>query len=107
MCVPANNFDLRLMKNTHLLVALILRHCDVLPRTPYSSGFRAPCIWALLISPNEPTFLKTRQGESMNWEYIISAIIGLGLLVYLTYALLKPEQLLTRMAVFISPTRRK
>jgi K+-transporting ATPase KdpF subunit len=28
----------------------------------------------------------------MNWEYIISAIIGLGLLVYVTYALLKPEK---------------
>ena len=28
----------------------------------------------------------------MNWGYIISAIIGLGLLVYLTYALLKPEK---------------
>jgi K+-transporting ATPase KdpF subunit len=28
----------------------------------------------------------------MNWEYIISGIIGLGLLVYLTYALLKPEK---------------
>ena len=28
----------------------------------------------------------------MNWEYIISAIIGLGLLVYLTYALLRPEK---------------
>jgi K+-transporting ATPase KdpF subunit len=27
----------------------------------------------------------------MNWEYIISVIIGLGLLIYLTYALLKPE----------------
>ncbi len=27
----------------------------------------------------------------MNWGYIISAIIGLGLLVYLTVALLKPE----------------
>jgi len=28
----------------------------------------------------------------MNWGYIISAIIGLGLLVYLIYALLKPEK---------------
>jgi K+-transporting ATPase KdpF subunit len=28
----------------------------------------------------------------MNWEYIISAIIGFGLLVYLSYALLKPEK---------------
>ncbi len=28
----------------------------------------------------------------MNWEYITSAIIGFGLLVYLTYALLKPEK---------------
>jgi K+-transporting ATPase KdpF subunit len=28
----------------------------------------------------------------MNWEYIISAIIVFGLLVYLTYALLKPEK---------------
>ncbi|MFB3884697.1 MAG: K(+)-transporting ATPase subunit F [Thermodesulfobacteriota bacterium] len=28
----------------------------------------------------------------MNWEYIISVVIGLGLLVYLTYALLKPEK---------------
>jgi K+-transporting ATPase KdpF subunit len=28
----------------------------------------------------------------MNWEYIISGIIGLGLLFYLTYALLKPEK---------------
>jgi len=28
----------------------------------------------------------------MNWEYVLSAIIGFGLLVYLTYALLKPEK---------------
>jgi K+-transporting ATPase KdpF subunit len=28
----------------------------------------------------------------MNWGYIISGIIGLGLFVYLTYALLKPEK---------------
>jgi K+-transporting ATPase KdpF subunit len=28
----------------------------------------------------------------MNWEYIISGIIVLALLVYLTYALLKPEK---------------
>ncbi len=28
----------------------------------------------------------------MNWGYIISAIVSLGLLVYLTYALLKPEK---------------
>ncbi len=28
----------------------------------------------------------------MHWEYVISGIIGLGLLVYLTYALLKPEK---------------
>ncbi|MBI3949751.1 MAG: K(+)-transporting ATPase subunit F [Acidobacteria bacterium] len=28
----------------------------------------------------------------MNWEYIISGLIGLGLLVYLTTALLKPEK---------------
>jgi K+-transporting ATPase KdpF subunit len=28
----------------------------------------------------------------MNWEYIISGIIGFGLLVYLIYALLKPEK---------------
>lgn len=28
----------------------------------------------------------------MNWEYIISGIIALALLVYLTYALLKPEK---------------
>ncbi len=28
----------------------------------------------------------------MNWEYIISGFIGLWLLVYLMYALLKPEK---------------
>ena len=28
----------------------------------------------------------------MNWEHVISGFIGLGLLVYLTYALLKPEK---------------
>jgi K+-transporting ATPase KdpF subunit len=28
----------------------------------------------------------------MNWEYVISGIIALALLVYLTYALLKPEK---------------
>jgi K+-transporting ATPase KdpF subunit len=28
----------------------------------------------------------------MNWEYFISGIIAVGLLVYLTYALLKPEK---------------
>jgi K+-transporting ATPase KdpF subunit len=28
----------------------------------------------------------------MNWEYIVSGIIAVALLVYLTYALLKPEK---------------
>jgi len=28
----------------------------------------------------------------MNLEYLLSALIALGLLVYLTYALLKPEK---------------
>ncbi len=28
----------------------------------------------------------------MNWEYLISGIIGLGLLFYLFYALLRPEK---------------
>jgi len=28
----------------------------------------------------------------MSWEYIVCGIIGLGLLVYLTYALIKPEK---------------
>ncbi len=28
----------------------------------------------------------------MDWEYLISTIIGLGLLIYLLYALLKPEK---------------
>jgi K+-transporting ATPase KdpF subunit len=28
----------------------------------------------------------------MNWEYAISGIIGVGLLVYLMYALLRPEK---------------
>jgi len=28
----------------------------------------------------------------MNWEYVISGIIGFGLLIYLTYALLRPEK---------------
>jgi len=31
-------------------VALILRHCDVLERTPHSSGFCAPCICMFLNS---------------------------------------------------------
>jgi K+-transporting ATPase KdpF subunit len=30
--------------------------------------------------------------RTMNWEYVISGIIALALLVYLTYALLKPEK---------------
>jgi K+-transporting ATPase KdpF subunit len=30
--------------------------------------------------------------KTMNWEYVVSGFIGLGLLVYLTYALLKPER---------------
>jgi K+-transporting ATPase KdpF subunit len=30
--------------------------------------------------------------RTMNWEYLISGIIGVGLLIYLTYALLKPEK---------------
>jgi K+-transporting ATPase KdpF subunit len=33
-----------------------------------------------------------RRGRVMDWEYAVSGIIGLGLLVYLTYALLKPEK---------------
>ncbi|MER3447513.1 MAG: K(+)-transporting ATPase subunit F [Candidatus Dadabacteria bacterium] len=28
----------------------------------------------------------------MNWEYIISGIIAFGLLVYLIFALLRPEK---------------
>jgi K+-transporting ATPase KdpF subunit len=28
----------------------------------------------------------------MNWEYIVSGIIAVALLVYLTYALLRPEK---------------
>jgi K+-transporting ATPase KdpF subunit len=28
----------------------------------------------------------------MNWEYLLSAIIVAGLLVYLTYAMLRPEK---------------
>ena len=28
----------------------------------------------------------------MNWEYLLSAVIALGLLVYLIYAMLKPER---------------
>jgi K+-transporting ATPase KdpF subunit len=35
---------------------------------------------------------KGMRGEIMNIEYIISAIISLGLLIYLLYALLKPEK---------------
>jgi K+-transporting ATPase KdpF subunit len=32
------------------------------------------------------------KGEIMNIEYISSAVISVGLLVYLLYALLKPEK---------------
>jgi K+-transporting ATPase KdpF subunit len=28
----------------------------------------------------------------MNWEYALSAVIAVGLLVYLVYAMLKPER---------------
>jgi K+-transporting ATPase KdpF subunit len=28
----------------------------------------------------------------MNWEYLLSAVISVGLLVYLIYAMLKPER---------------
>ena len=28
----------------------------------------------------------------MNWEYVLSGVIAVGLLVYLAYALLKPER---------------
>jgi K+-transporting ATPase KdpF subunit len=28
----------------------------------------------------------------MNWEYLLSGLVALGLLAYLTYALLKPER---------------
>ena len=28
----------------------------------------------------------------MNWEYALSAVIAAGLLVYLVYAMLKPER---------------
>ena len=31
-------------------------HCGVHPSTPHSSGFRAPCVWAFLISPKKLTF---------------------------------------------------
>jgi K+-transporting ATPase KdpF subunit len=28
----------------------------------------------------------------MNWEYLLSAVVAVGLLVYLIYAMLKPER---------------
>ena len=28
----------------------------------------------------------------MSWEYLLSAVIAVGLLVYLIYAMLKPER---------------
>jgi K+-transporting ATPase KdpF subunit len=28
----------------------------------------------------------------MNWEYLLSAVIAAGMLVYLTYAMLRPEK---------------
>jgi K+-transporting ATPase KdpF subunit len=28
----------------------------------------------------------------MNWEYVLSGVVALGLLAYLGYALLKPEK---------------
>ena len=28
----------------------------------------------------------------MNWEYLLSGLVSVALLVYLTYALLKPEE---------------
>jgi K+-transporting ATPase KdpF subunit len=28
----------------------------------------------------------------MNWEYLLSSVIAIGLLVYLVYAMLKPEK---------------
>jgi len=28
----------------------------------------------------------------MNWEYLLSGLVALALLAYLTYALLKPEK---------------
>jgi K+-transporting ATPase KdpF subunit len=28
----------------------------------------------------------------MNWEYLLSALVGVGLLGYLVYAMLKPER---------------
>ncbi len=28
----------------------------------------------------------------MNWEYLLSALIATGLLVYLVYAMLRPEK---------------
>jgi K+-transporting ATPase KdpF subunit len=28
----------------------------------------------------------------MNWDYLLSGVIAMALLVYLTYALLKPEK---------------
>jgi K+-transporting ATPase KdpF subunit len=28
----------------------------------------------------------------MSWEYLLSALVAAGLLVYLTYAMLKPEK---------------
>ncbi len=37
-------------------VPLILRRCSVHSSTPHSSGYRAPCIWAFLISLLEMSF---------------------------------------------------
>jgi K+-transporting ATPase KdpF subunit len=46
-------------------------------------------IFVLVCSWLQSTLMRNR---IMNWEYIISGIVGLGLLVYLMYALLKPEK---------------
>jgi hypothetical protein len=37
-------------------VPLILRRCSVHSSRPHSSGFRAPCIWAFLISLKKKSF---------------------------------------------------
>jgi K+-transporting ATPase KdpF subunit len=37
-------------------------------------------------------FVNVLRGEAMNIEYAISGVIAVGLLIYLLYALLKPER---------------
>jgi K+-transporting ATPase KdpF subunit len=57
------------------------------------------CIWLSRLPSSRPAYgtfgppIACRRGEKMSAEYLIVGIIAVALLLYLGYALLRPERL--------------